>query len=261
MLRLVHFQVRGRLFHRRSLARLGNRSRIWASVHRWESSKAIYANPPDPEMLVWRHALNPSDVFIDVGANVGSYSIWAAELGAEVIALEPADDTFALLAENVALNSCRVEMLPVAAGARCGSASFTTGQDSANRLDPEGSAQIAMVTIDSVINERFVAGMKVDVEGFEIEVLRGCERALSEHRIKLIQLEWNATSVSALRATREPVAQLLHSHGYGLFRPDPDGMLVPVSDTGFGADVFAKPDGRHEGRADAGRSHRADGLG
>ena len=40
-------------------------------------------------MLVWQQALRPGDLFVDVGANIGSYAIWAADLGADVIALEP----------------------------------------------------------------------------------------------------------------------------------------------------------------------------
>ena len=58
-----------------------------------------------------------------------------------------------------------------------------------------------MFAIDSIVGKRTVAGMKVDVEGFEIDVLRGCERALSEHRVRSIQLEWNATSIQAVGAT------------------------------------------------------------
>jgi hypothetical protein len=83
--------------------------------------------------------------------------------------------------------------------------------------------------------------MKVDVEGFEIEVLRGCARALAEHRIDLIQLEWNAMSEQALGTDRRPVADLLARHGYQLYRPGPDGQLAPAGDLGFGADVFARP--------------------
>jgi FkbM family methyltransferase len=45
-------------------------------------------------MQVWRQALRGGGLFLDVGANVGAYTIWAAECGAEVIALEPAADTF-----------------------------------------------------------------------------------------------------------------------------------------------------------------------
>jgi FkbM family methyltransferase len=244
LLRAVRFQARARLMHRRTLAQLGDRSMVWADLHRTAASKVVYANPPDyQEMLAWRQVLRPGDLFIDVGANIGTYTIWAGELGAEVIALEPAKDTFALLVENAALNGYPIKPIEAAAGAACGTARFTSGRDSVNRLDPDGSVEATMVTIDSIIGDCVVAGMKVDVEGFEIEMLRGCERALSEHRIRLIQLEWNASSKTAVGSDRQPVADLLAKYGYGLYRPDGEGKLLPITDTSFGPDVFASPHG------------------
>jgi FkbM family methyltransferase len=242
LLRMARYQAGARLLRRRAIATLGERSRLWVDLHRTSASKVLYANPPDlPEMLVWRQALRGGGLFVDVGANVGTYTIWAAECGAEVMALEPAADTFGLLLENVALNGYQVAAIQAAAGDRCGTARFTAGQDAGNRLDPDGPVETKLVTIDSLIGGRHVAGMKVDVEGFEIDVLRGCTRALSERRIGLIQLEWNAMSQLALGTDRRPVADLLARHGYQLFRPDPRGRLVPVTDPGFGADVFARP--------------------
>jgi FkbM family methyltransferase len=243
VIRLARFQARGRLLSRRTLAQLGDRSRMWADLHRTGASMVVYANPPDyPEMMAWRRVVRPGDVFVDVGANVGSYTIWAAELGAEVIALEPAADTFALLTENVALNGYQVRAIRAAAGAYGGTARFTAGQDAGNRLDASGPVETPLVTIDSIIRDRVVVGLKVDVEGFEIEVLRGCSAALSEHRIKLIQLEWNAMSQSAVGTDRRPIADLLAGHGYSLWRPNGAGLLAPVTDPGFGADIFARPD-------------------
>ena len=243
LVRAVRFQARGRLLHKRTLAHLGDRSLVWADLHRMGASKVVYANPPDhPEMIVWRQVLGPGDLFVDVGANVGSYSIWAGELGAEVIALEPAEDTFALLAENVALNGYPITTLRAAAGAACGIARFTSGRDCVNRLDPAGTVDARMVTIDSIIGNRFVDGMKIDVEGFEIEVLHGCERALSQRRLRLIQLEWNSASSQTVGADRLPVAELLAKHGYSLYRPRRDGVLMPLNDVSFGPDVFARPD-------------------
>jgi FkbM family methyltransferase len=230
------------LLHRRTIARLGDHSSIWADLHRTGASKVVYANPPDyPEMVVWKNSLRPGDLFVDVGSNIGSYAIWAAELGAEVIALEPAPDTFSLLAENISLNSYPIRIVQAAAGARCGTTRFTEGLDTVNRMDGQGNAEVTMVTIDSIVNERTVAGMKIDVEGFEIDVLRGCERALSENRIKLIQLEWNEASRMAAQADRQPVADLLSKHGYRLYRPDGRGELMPLTEVSFGSDVFARP--------------------
>jgi hypothetical protein len=148
VLRLARFQGSSRLLHRRGVARLGDASRLWVDLHRSGATMVLYANPPDyPEMMAWRRVLRPGDLFVDVGANVGSYTIWAAELGAEVIALEPAQDTFALLAENVALNGYLVQLIRAAAGDRCGTARFTAGQDAGNRLDPGGPAQTPLVTV------------------------------------------------------------------------------------------------------------------
>jgi FkbM family methyltransferase len=204
---------------------------------------AVYANPPNfAEMNMWRRCLKPDVLFVDVGANVGTYTIWAAEQGAEVIALEPAEDTFALLVENVALNGYNVHAMQAAAGAGCGTARFTVGRDAGNCLDPAGPVETPLVTVDSIIGGRVVAGMKVDVEGYEIEVLRGCARALSEHRLKLIQLEWNSMCEAAVGTDRRPVADLLADHGYSLYRPDRDGRLVALGSLDFGADVFARPD-------------------
>lgn len=242
VLRAVGFQVRGRVLRRRTLAHLGEKSRIWADLHRTGASRVVYANPPDyHEMLTWRNNLRPGDLFVDVGANVGSYAIWAAELGAEVIALEPAEDTFALLKENIALNGYAIKAICAAAGASPGTARFTSGQDCVNRLDSDGVAEVAVVTIDSIVGNRTVAGIKLDVEGFEIDVLHGCEQALSEHRVRLIQLEWNSASMQAVQTDRRPVADLLAKHGYRLYSPDPDGSLALLADLRFGPDVFARP--------------------
>jgi FkbM family methyltransferase len=222
------------------VAPLGERSRLWVDLHRTSAAMVMYANPPDlPEMLAWRRALRRGGLFIDVGANVGAYTIWAAELGAEVIALEPAPDTFRLLQENIALNGYPVTAVRAAAGDHCGTARFTAGLDAGNRVAPDGPAVTELVTVDSLLGDRRATGMKIDVEGFEIDVLRGAARALAEHRIGLIQIEWNEMSLFTVGADRGPVAELLAGYGYRLYRPDLTGHLVPIAHPGFGRDVFA----------------------
>jgi FkbM family methyltransferase len=242
VVRAARYQAQARLLHRRSIAQLGERSRLWVDLHRTAASMVLYANPPDlPEMLVWRGALRDGGLFVDVGANVGAYTIWAAELGAEVIALEPAADTFALLKENIALNGYQVTAIRAAVGDHCGTARFTAGLDAGNSLSPDGPVVTELVTVDTLIGDRWVTGMKVDVEGFEIDVLRGAARAMADRRIGLIQLEWNRMSTVSLGADRSPVAELLADYGYRLYRPDLAGRLVPVAEPGFGTDVFARP--------------------
>ena len=242
VLRAARYQARARLLRHRGMARLGEQSWLWVDPHRTAASMVLYANPPDrPEMLVWRRALRNGGLFVDVGANVGTYTIWAAELGAEVIALEPAADTFRLLEENIALNGYQVTAVRAAAGDHCGTARFTSGLDAGNSLAPDGPVVTELVTVDTLIGDRRVTGMKIDVEGFEIDVLRGATRALADRRIGLIQVEWNQASTLAVGTDRRPIAELLAAYGYLLYRPDRTGHLILVAEPGFGADVFAQP--------------------
>lgn len=75
-------------------------------------------------------------------------------------------------------NGYPIKAVQAAAGPTCGTVRFTNARDSENRIEPDSAVETPMVTIDSVIGDRTVAGMKKDVEGFEIDVLRGCHRAL-----------------------------------------------------------------------------------
>jgi hypothetical protein len=127
---------------------------------------------------------------------------------------------------------------------------FTKDLDTLNRLvvgDSIGVSEavhaVPVETLDAVVGERSVAGLKVDVEGAERLVLEGARRALAEHRISLLQLEWNSASLSVLGEDRSPVAELLTSSGYRLYRANLDGTLSPVGDRPtYGADVFARPE-------------------
>ncbi len=59
---------------------------MFAYLHMSACSEVVYANPPSGELLVWQRNLRTGDCFIDIGAAVGVYSIFALEQGAKVIA-------------------------------------------------------------------------------------------------------------------------------------------------------------------------------
>jgi len=188
-------------------------------------------------MLVWEQVLGPGDLFIDVGANVGTYSVLCARVGAFVIAVEPAPETAALLRQNVALNGACIEVVEALVGNEVGQARFTTGQDTVNRVDPAGSLTLPMTTLDQIIASRTVKGIKLDIEGFELEALRRAHVALREQRIGLLQLEWNDL------ADRRPIAELLSRSGYQLFaataRDRFTVALTPADPLRTSGDLFA----------------------
>lgn len=242
MPRAVAFQVRGRL-GRRTMVTLGDHSKMWAVLHHTASAKAAYASPPDwAEMQAWRRLLEAGDLFVDVGANAGTYSLWAADVGVEVVAIEPGEDARRLLMENVALNpGAVIHVLSCALGAKAGYMGFTVGLDATNHLLPNANDghRVEVKTVDEVLGSRRAAGMKIDVEGAERLVLEGAEAALSDRRIQVLQLEWNAACLDVLGEDRSPVAAILERHGFELCRPDMEGRLQPVSDLAFGDDMFA----------------------
>lgn len=240
--RAALFQVRGRVGVR-TLARIGEQGRMWAILHRSAAANVLYANPPDwNEMTAWRRLLSDGDLFVDVGSNVGSYALWAADCGAEVIAVEPSTATADLLRANVSLNRFPICVVRCALANASGEMNLTETFDSMNHLLLESSdlgERVAVITLDQLLDGRVATGIKVDVEGVERLVLEGARVSLSQERIKIIQLEWNEMSHRVLGEDREPVAAILDEFGYRFFRPDINGVLRPSAERGYGPDIFA----------------------
>ncbi len=263
--RFVAFGVRTRVLRRPTLAPLGERSKILAYPGETNSPLAAYHNPPNPrQMNVWKRHLRPGDLFVDVGANVGIYTIYALDLGARVISCEADARSHERLLENLALNGFEAEVLNVAIADRAGTVKFTHGLDSLNHLlvdehedGVEDGVEVAATTLDDVLGDRHAVGVKIDVEGAERLVLAGAARALADQQIDIIQFEWNGLSLGDARDDTSPVPEMLRDAGYVLFRPQADGSLVrlegdvAVHEGQANRDLFALapkmlyPSGRH----------------
>jgi len=243
VLRALRFQIRGRIFRAPTVTPIGESLRMYAVLHHAASSKVLYGNPPDwNEMIFWRSVLRADDIFVDVGSNVGPYTLWAADCSACVIAVEPDSDATDHLLANLSLNplvSVRVEQC--ALGAAPGEISMTSGLDTTNRIviDGTGDQRVPVRTLDSLIDNRRVRGVKIDVEGAERLVLEGATNALASHLVDYIQLEWNSLSEAVLDEDRTPAAAILEACGYGFFRPDASGRLHPVTKETSTTDIFA----------------------
>lgn len=251
---LTHYlgcEVRARVTGKPVVVGIGDHSSVLAYLHLGGSWRAVLGNPPDaPEMRAWRRILRPSDLFVDVGAHVGLYSLWALDGGAAVIAVEPNSVAAGQLRANLTHNGYTAEIVEAALGSTPGRMAMT-GEDLLRQhlvldspVTDEGAAtdegaSVEVRVLDDVVGERAVRGLKIDVEGAERLVLEGATRLMTDGRVDVMQLEWNDCSQSLLGEDRNPLAEVLETAGYMLARPDDHGVLHAATRPGYGADVFA----------------------
>lgn len=154
------------------------------------------------DMAFVMHMLRPGDLFADIGANVGSYTILASKIcGAHTVAVEPAPATMALLKRNVALNEMadRVACHQLVIGASEGSVEFTVGKDTTNRVAKSTDAnrqKLSMTTLSALFAPHPPLVMKIDVEGYEAQVLSGAGPILKDHRLQAVEVETAGPGVS-----------------------------------------------------------------
>lgn len=151
------------------------------------------------DMAFVLHFLREDDKFIDIGANIGSYTLLAAsEVGAETIAIEPIPVTYKKLNANLSLNnlSGKVNSLNIGLGSANGVLKFTKSLDTVNHVATDNETDTIEVPIekfDDIIFIQKTTLIKIDVEGFETEVLNGMETALANPFLKGIIIELNGS--------------------------------------------------------------------
>jgi FkbM family methyltransferase len=142
------------------------------------------------EYAAFRAAARPGGVALDVGANVGAYALllggWVRP-GGRVFAFEPSGEAFRGLAAHVALNGLEGVVRPVRAAVsdREGRAALAAeGHHGTSRLastEGEGTETVETVTIDQFCAREHIVPtlIKIDVEGWELEALRGARDTIA----------------------------------------------------------------------------------
>ena len=192
LLKFAAWQLWKRTTHRPITATYWRGLKVRVHPDSKSASLALYTGLPEyDDMLFTARLLKEGDLVIDVGANIGLYSLLAASrVGAgTVIALEPHPVAAVRLRKNVALNGLgNVEVLAEAAGAEPGTAQLTSDLDTVNHIVSDGTMagtiSVPVRTLDSLVGpEERVALVKIDAEGFESEVLAGAARLLQDRAV------------------------------------------------------------------------------
>jgi FkbM family methyltransferase len=183
-----------------------------------------------PERLFFEQKLKPGMNVVDIGANQGLYSLMFSRLvGATgtVIAFEPEPDMFAALETNISANSVsNVEHHQFALGSKSGEAmlsrSLINGGD--NRLSsghPDTTSTkklVRIVTLDEIVAGRRIDFIKMDVQGWEWEAIRGMEATL--RRNPMISVHFEFWPAGLRRSGCEPteLLQFLSQQGFQIYR-------------------------------------------
>ena len=178
----------------------------------------------------FRSLLRPGALVVDAGANFGHYAMTAASVvGPEglVYAFEPHPSTFALLEQNCALQG-KGNLVAVPAGLAAENGAMDIFTDSENhgghsffdwnlRGQARTSHRVATYALDSFLGEhapgRRLDAMKIDVQGFEMEVLRGAARTIASDRPSVL-CEVTPGALRAAGSGPEEIVAFFAEFGY-----------------------------------------------
>lgn len=200
------------------------------------------------ELILLERLLEPDMTFVDIGANMGEFTLFAAKRlpRGEVIAFEPQQAIFELLQENVKLNQFQqVTLYQAALSDHTGRAPIYTAveteihgalneglaslYESAYRGEVIG--EVDLYRLDDILATcARVDIIKIDVEGAELSVLRGAVNILRQHR-PLLLIEVNEDGLVAAGHTSNDLLGFLSGLGYGFERivNDRRGSTEPLA--------------------------------
>lgn len=200
VVRFIKWQVAARWFPNGIVISYINDTKFLMKRHMTGATANFYMGLQEPsEMAFVLHFLRKGDLFSDVGANVGSYSLLAATTGANAVAVEPLPATFESLKCNVRLNNMEEQIHCHQCGLSNvdGRLWFSSDKDTMNRVLRPGergaAVEVKVTTLDNLLDGRVPQVLKIDVEGHEMAVLRGAMETLSSSDLKAVIMETNGS--------------------------------------------------------------------
>lgn len=174
------------------------------------------------------HLLRPEDLFCDVGANAGVYTVLAAgAVGCHAIAIEPIPKTYDLLMQNIYANgiSRRVDARNIGVGNIISRLHFTSTLWSYNHVvdNPgENTIEVDVLPLDLIIKGAALSAIKIDVEGFEAQVVAGATETFSDPSLQAIVIEIWEGHLARYNSTLAEILTALKKSGFsGPYWHDP----------------------------------------
>lgn len=242
------FQFIGRIIRSRVAVKWIHGLRFYVAPGETGMTINLYCAMSEPnEMLFMLHFLRESDVFFDIGANAGSYSLLASGISkSDVYSFEPVMQTRQRLIENLKLNGLPTKFVQSCAlGSTSGKVQLTTSLDAINHVVrvtenlPVDSVELK--TLDSYAMVAGVSLIKIDVEGFEMEILRGARDFLKQSMLKALIVETNGETEHYGSSDLE-IENYLGLFGFSPYDYDPKTrILTPLTEANkIGNTIFLR---------------------
>lgn len=179
------------------------------------------------------HFLREEDLFVDVGANAGSYTILACScVGARGIAFEPVPSTYSKLIKNVRINCLeeKVKCFNNGVGATHGVIDFTSDSDTMNHVIALGEicekkVSVGVTTLDLELSGLCPSLLKIDVEGYEVPVLEGAQETLKNKSLNSVIMELNGGG-GRYGFSDSKVIELMFDYGFKSYGYNPIGREI-----------------------------------
>ncbi len=190
----------------------------------------LYYGFSDPSQENLLRLCRPNDVVIDVGANIGATMVQTCQRvgnSGMVIGFEPDPKSFRKCQEHLSLNRCEHALvLPLGVGSEASKKVLRVrvpSNQGMNQISPEGletdGVSIQVTTLDSFVREKALKRLdviKIDVEGYENEVLKGAQACLETFHPRLF-IEIDDLNLKEHGSSPEEIYRRLESLGYRLY--------------------------------------------
>lgn len=178
----------------------------------------LSAEYPNEGLLnIARAFVDKGSVVVDIGAHIGTFAIPISAKVGKVVAFEPSHDAFSLLSRNAKENSVSPQLVNKALGSKKGSGTLLVRNASnagANTLVSGGD--ISITTLDEEVSHADF--IKIDVEGMELDVLKGGARLIERAR-PVVVFEVNLSQLRAHGTSPRALERFFTGHGYQLYLP------------------------------------------
>lgn len=232
VIRYIKWQLGSRLIPGAVVFNWINNSKAIISTGETGMTGDVYAGLHEfPDMAFVLHALHKEDLFVDIGANIGSYTILACSvIGAKGICFEPVPSTYDKLVMNTKINNLenKVSVLNKALGEEEGIISFSSEYNCMNHviaedeiIDDKHKVDVNISTLDNEISDDNIPFMiKIDVEGYETPALKGAKRILNNNNLSVVIMELNGSG-NRYGFDENKILQMMFDYGFKAYSYEP----------------------------------------